>query len=105
MKITQFAKVCVLALACAVLTGCASSGGFAYEPKPPFLLNALADTSDAVADNTSGFIAWRARQNATLFRALTPGFWLDRQYGGREETPTEIAEYSAKDQAFLESSL
>jgi len=83
-----------------LLMGCASNGETAYRPKPPYLLNALADASDAIADNTDGFIAWRARTNATVFRALTPGFWLDRKYRDRDEE-SDFAELAQSDKQVL----
>lgn len=47
-----------------------------FQPQPPFLLNAMVDLNDHIADNTSGFIAWHSRVHATAFRMLTPQFWF-----------------------------
>jgi hypothetical protein len=67
-----------------------------FQPRPPYLLNALADTADTIADNAPGPLAYPPRVHATLFRALTPGFWLDRR-----EAST-AADWSQEDAKFLQ---
>lgn len=111
MKPARIARLFFIGAGLLFFNGCATSGSqdpsressetsFTYRPKPPFLLNALADASDAIAENTDGFIAWRARTNATFFRALTPGFWIERH---KQKKAEEEAKAAARedDQKFL----
>jgi hypothetical protein len=86
-----------------IFAGCASPDGNSYRPEPPFLFNALADASDSVAENTTGFIQWNAKAHATFFRMLTPQFWFrrDKPEPVQEADTSKLAPY-ASDSRFLE---
>lgn len=91
-------KLTTLLLAGPILTlaGCATAqqgDNARFQPRPPFLLNALADTADTIADHAPGPLAYPPRVHATIFRSLTPGFWLDRR---EQAASTELAEQDAK---------
>jgi len=110
-------RLLALAISTVVFVGCAStqSTGLSgappesersgFQPKPPYLFNALADTAESAANHTSGPVAQHFRIHSTIFRAMTPQFWVNRHRRNQESpaadsVPRNLAE---QDQVFLES--
>ena len=79
--------VLILAISLA-LSGCAANSGenhTRFQPRPPYLINALADSADTVADYAPGPLKYPPRLHATILRSLTPGFWLEKRNRDRAD--------------------